>query len=34
MSEVDKLKDISDHIDIGITNNNNKTHYIIYIKYS
>ena len=31
MSRVNSLKDILDYIDIGITDNNNKTHYILYI---
>ena len=31
MTEVNKLNDILDYIDIGITNNNNKSHYILYI---
>ena len=26
-----ELKDVLDHIDNGITDNNNKTHYILYI---
>ena len=25
------MKDVLDYIDIGITDNNNKTHYILYI---
>ena len=28
------LKDILDYIDIGITNNNNKSHYVLYIYIS
>ena len=31
MNRVNNLKDVLDYIDIGITNNNNKTHYILYI---
>ena len=31
MNGVNDLKDVLDYIDIGITNNNNKTHYILYI---
>ena len=31
MSGVNNLKDVLDYIDIGITDNNNKDHYIIYI---
>ena len=31
MKWINDLKDILDYIDIGITNNNNKSHYIIYI---
>ena len=31
MDEVKILKDVLDYIDIGITDNNNKTHYISYI---
>ena len=31
MNGVNSLKDVLDCIDIGITNNNNKTHYILYI---
>ena len=31
MNRVNDLKDVSDYIDIGITDNNNKTHYILYI---
>ena len=31
MTEVNKLNDILDYIDIGITDNNNKSHYILYI---
>ena len=31
MKGVNDLKDVLDYIDIGITNNNNKTHYILYI---
>ena len=31
MIEVNDLKDVLDYIDNGITNNNNKTHYILYI---
>ena len=31
MNGMNKLKDILDYIDIGITNNNNKSHYILYI---
>ena len=31
MSRVNSLKDILDYIDIGITDNNNKSHYILYI---
>ena len=31
MVEVINLKDVLDYIDNGITDNNNKTHYILYI---
>ena len=31
MNGVNDLKDVLDFIDIGITDNNNKTHYILYI---
>ena len=31
MSRVNSLKDILDYIDIGITDKNNKTHYILFI---
>ena len=31
MIGVNDLKDVLDSIDIGITDNNNKTHYILYI---
>ena len=31
MTEVNKLNDILDYIDVGITDNNNKYHYILYI---
>ena len=31
MIEINILKDILDFIDYGITDNNNKTHYILYI---
>ena len=31
MIGVNDLKDVLDYIDIGITDNNNKTHYILYI---
>ena len=31
MIGVNDLKDVLDYIDNGITNNNNKTHYILYI---
>ena len=31
MNGVHNLKDILDYIDIGITDNNNKIHYIFYI---
>ena len=31
MNRVNSLKDILDYIDIGVTNNNNKSHYILYI---
>ena len=31
MIGVNDLKDVLDYIDIGITNKNNKTHYILYI---
>ena len=31
MSGVNNLKDVSDYIDNGITDNNNKTRYILYI---
>ena len=30
MNDVNSLKDVLDYIDIGITNNNNKDHYILY----
>ena len=30
MNGVNDLKDVLDYIDIGITDNNNKTHYILY----
>ena len=31
MNGVKNLKDVLDYIDNGITDNNNKTHYILYI---
>ena len=31
MSRINSLKDVLDYIDIGITDNNNKGHYILYI---
>ena len=31
MNGVNDLKDVLDYTDIGITDNNNKTHYILYI---
>ena len=31
MSRVSNLKDVLDYIDIGITDNNHKDHYILYI---
>ena len=31
MNGVNNLKDVLDYIDIGITDNNNKHHYILYI---
>ena len=31
MNGKNDLKDVLDYIDIGITDNNNKTHYILYI---
>ena len=31
MSRINNLKDVLDYIDIGITDNNNKDHYILYI---
>ena len=31
MNGVNNLKDVLDYIDIGITDNNNKDHYILYI---
>ena len=31
MDGVNNLKDVSDYIDIGITDNNNKDHYMLYI---
>ena len=31
MIGVNDSKDVLDYIDIGITDNNNKTHYILYI---
>ena len=31
MNGINDLKDVLDYIDIGITDNNNKTHYILYI---
>ena len=31
MIEINNLKDVLDYIDNGITDNNNKTHYILYI---
>ena len=31
MNWINNLKDVLDYIDIGITNNNNKSHYILYI---
>ena len=34
MSGVNNLKDVLDYIDNGKTDNNNKTHYIIYINDS
>ena len=31
MNGINDLKDVLDYIDIGITDNNNKDHYILYI---
>ena len=31
MIGVNDLKDVLDYIDIGVTDNNNKSHYILYI---
>ena len=31
MNGVNDLKDVLDYIDIGVTDNNKKTHYILYI---
>ena len=31
MNGINDLKDVLDYIDNGITDNNNKTHYILYI---
>ena len=31
MDRINNLKDVLDYIDIGITDNNNKDHYILYI---
>ena len=31
MIEINNLKDVLDYIDNGIADNNNKTHYILYI---
>ena len=31
MIDINNLKDVLDYIDIGITDNNNKDHYILYI---
>ena len=31
MNGVNDLKDVLNYIDIGITDNKNKTHYILYI---
>ena len=31
MNGVNDLKDVLDYIDIGITDNNDKSHYILYI---
>ena len=31
MNGINNLKDVLDYIDNGITDNNNKTHYILYI---
>ena len=31
MNGVNNLKDVLGYIDIGITDNNNKNHYILYI---
>ena len=31
MNGANYLKDVLDYIDIGITDNNNKSHYILYI---
>ena len=31
MNGVNDLKDVLDYIDVGITDNNNKIHYILYI---
>ena len=31
MDGINDLKDVLDYIDIGITDNNNKGHYILYI---
>ena len=31
MNGVNNLRDVLDYIEVGITDNNNKTHYILYI---
>ena len=31
MNGINSLKDVLDYIDNGVTDNNNKTHYILYI---
>ena len=31
MNRVNELKDVLNYIDIGITDNNHKDHYILYI---
>ena len=31
MSRINNLKDVLDYIDVGINDNNNKSHYILYI---
>ena len=33
MKGVNDIKDVLDYIDIGTTDNNNKTHYILYISF-